>query len=212
MYQMSKANNSKNWIKGHVKDPFVIQAQKDGYRSRAAYKLIEIDKKYKIIKSGITAVDLGADPGGWSQILTKKIGLKGKVVGIDLLEVEPIKGIDFIQGDFMQEEILNEMVDKLENKPVDLVISDMAPNISGIKMVDQQKAIYLNELAFDFATKHLKQNGYFLVKSFVCKDFEEFVKNLRSCFKKVYKIKPDSSRSRSAEIFLLGYEFCSSLN
>ena len=207
---MSKANNSKNWIKGHVKDPFVIQAQKDGYRSRAAYKLIEIDKKYKIIKSGITAVDLGAAPGGWSQVLSKKIGLKGKVVGIDLLEVPPIKGIDFIQGDFMQEEILNEMVDKLENKPVDLVISDMAPNISGIKMVDQQKAIYLNELAFDFATKHLKQNGCFLVKSFVGKDFEEFVKNLRSCFNKVYKIKPDSSRSRSAEIFLLGYEFCGS--
>ena len=207
---MSKANNSKNWIKGHVKDPFVIQAQKDGYRSRAAYKLIEIDKKYKIIKSGITAVDLGAAPGGWSQVLSKKIGLKGKVVGIDLLEVSPIKGIDFIQGDFMQEEILNEMVDKLENKHVDLVISDMAPNISGIKMVDQQKAIYLNELAFDFATKHLKQNGHFLVKAFVGKDFEEFVKNLRSCFKKVYKIKPDSSRSRSAEIFLLGYEFCSS--
>ena len=210
MYQMSKANNSKNWIKGHVKDPFVIQAQKDGYRSRAAYKLIEIDKKYKIIKSGITAVDLGAAPGGWSQVLTKKIGLKGKVIGIDLLEVAPIKGIDFIQGDFMQEEILNEMVDKLENKPVDLVISDMAPNISGIKMVDQQKAIYLNELAFDFASKHLKQNGCFLVKSFVGKDFEEFVKDLKSCFKKVYKIKPDSSRSRSAEIFLLGYEFCSS--
>jgi len=207
---MSKANNSKNWIKGHIKDPFVIQAQKDGYRSRAAYKLIEIDKKYKIIKSGITAVDLGAAPGGWSQVLTKKIGLKGKVVGIDLLEVAPIKGIDFIQGDFMQEEILIEMVDKLENNPVDLVISDMAPNISGIKMVDQQKAIYLNELAFDFASKHLKQNGCFLVKSFVGKDFEEFVKNLRSCFKKVYKIKPDSSRSRSAEIFLLGYEFCSS--
>ena len=127
-----------------------------------------------------------------------------------MLEVSPIKGIDFIQGDFMQEEILNEMVDKLENKHVDLVISDMAPNISGIKMVDQQKAIYLNELAFDFATKHLKQNGHFLVKSFVGKDFEQFVKNLRSCFKKVYKIKPDSSRSRSAEIFLLGYEFCSS--
>ena len=210
MYQMSKANNSKNWIKGHVKDPFVIQAQKDGYRSRAAYKLIEIDKKYKIIKSGITAVDLGAAPGGWSQVLSKKIGLNVKVVGIDLLEVPPIKGIDFIQGDFMQEDILNKMVDKLENKPVDLVISDMAPNISGIKMVDQQRAINLNELALDFASKHLKQNGCFLVKSFVGKDFEEFVNNLRSCFNKVYKIKPDSSRSRSAEIFLLGYEFCSS--
>ena len=205
---MSKANNSKNWIKGHVKDPFVIQAQKDGYRSRAAYKLIEIDKKYKIIKSGITAVDLGAAPGGWSQVLSKKIGLKGKVVGIDLLEVSPIKGIDFIQGDFMQEEILNEMVDKLKNKPVDLVISDMAPNISGIKMVDQQRAINLNELALDFASKHLKQNGFFLVKSFVGIDFEGYVKDLRACFKKVFKIKPDSSRSRSSEIFLLGYEYC----
>ena len=207
---MSKANNSKNWIKGHVKDPFVIQAQKDGYRSRAAYKLIEIDNKYKIIKPGIAAVDLGAAPGGWSQVLSKRIGLNGKVVAIDLLEVSPINGIDFIQGDFEQEEVLKEMMDKLKNKPLDLVISDMAPNISGIKMVDQQKAINLNELALDFAKKHLKQNGFFLVKSFVGKDFEEYVKNLRACFKKVFKIKPDSSRSRSSEIFLLGYEFCGS--
>ena len=207
---MSKANNSKNWIKGHVKDPFVIQAQKDGYRSRAAYKLIEIDNKYKIIKPGIAAVDLGAAPGGWSQVLSKRIGLNGKVVAIDLLEISPINGIDFIQGDFEQEEVLKEMMDKLKNKPLDLVISDMAPNISGIKMVDQQKAINLNELALDFAKKHLKQNGFFLVKSFVGKDFEEYVKNLRACFKKVFKIKPDSSRSRSSEIFLLGYEFCGS--
>ena len=205
---MSKANNSKNWIKNHVKDPFVIQAQKDGYRSRAAYKLIEIDKKYKIIKSGITAVDMGAAPGGWSQVLSKKIGLNGKIIGIDLLDVTPIKGIDFIQGDFTQEEVLRKMIDKLKNKPVDLVISDMAPNISGIKMVDQQRAINLNELALDFAKKHLKQNGFFLVKSFVGIDFEEYVKNLRACFKKVFKIKPDSSRSRSSEIFLLGYEYC----
>jgi 23S rRNA (uridine2552-2'-O)-methyltransferase len=190
---MSKANNSKNWIKGHVKDPFVIQAQKDGYRSRAAYKLIEIDNKYKIIKPGIAAVDLGAAPGGWSQVLSKRIGLNGKVVAIDLLEVSPINGIDFIQGDFEQEEILKEMLEKLKNKPLDLVISDMAPNISGIKMVDQQRAINLNELALDFAKKHLKQNGFFLVRLY---------------FKKVFKIKPDSSRSRSSEIFLLGHEFC----
>jgi 23S rRNA (uridine2552-2'-O)-methyltransferase len=205
---MSKANNSKNWIKNHVKDPFVIQAQKDGYRSRAAYKLIEIDKKYKIIKSGITAVDMGAAPGGWSQVLSKKIGSNGKIIAIDLLDVNPIQGIDFIQGDFTQEEVLRKMIDKLKNKPVDLVISDMAPNISGIKMVDQQRAINLNELALDFASKHLKQNGFFLVKSFVGIDFEGYVKDLRACFKKVFKIKPDSSRSRSSEIFLLGYEYC----
>ena len=204
---MSKANNSKNWIKEHVKDPFVIQAQKDGYRSRAAYKLIEIEKKYRIIKSGSSAVDLGAAPGGWSQVLSKKIGGNGKVVAVDLLEMPPIKNIDFIQGDFEDEAVLQNVEDKLKNMPVDLVISDMAPNISGIKLVDQQRAIYLNELALEFAKNHLKQNGFFLVKSFVGADFEEYVKNLRLNFKKVFKIKPDSSRSRSSEIFLLGYEF-----
>ena len=204
---MSKANSSKNWIKGHVKDPFVIQAQKDGYRSRAAYKLIEIDKKYHIIKPGINAVDLGAAPGGWSQVLSKKIGATGRVVAADLLEMPPIKNIDFIQGNFEEEKVLRDIQDKLKNLPVDLVISDMAPNISGIKMVDQQRAIYLNELALEFVKNNLKQNGFFLVKSFVGADFEKFLNELKLHFKKVFKIKPDSSRSRSSEIFLLGYEF-----
>ena len=204
---MSKANSSKNWIKGHVKDPFVIQAQKDGYRSRAAYKLIEIDKKYHIIKPGINAVDLGAAPGGWSQVLSNKIGATGRVVAADLLEMPPIKNIDFIQGNFEEEKVLREIQDKLKNLPVDLVISDMAPNISGIKMVDQQRAIYLNELALEFVKNNLKQNGFFLVKSFVGADFEKFLNELKLHFKKVFKIKPDSSRSRSSEIFLLGYEF-----
>ena len=204
---MSKANSSKNWIKGHVKDPFVIQAQKDGYRSRAAYKLIEIDKKYHIIKPGIKAVDLGSAPGGWSQVLSKKIGATGRVVAADLLEMPPIKNIDFIQGNFEEEKVLRDIQDKLKNLPVDLVISDMAPNISGIKMVDQQRAIYLNELALEFVKNNLKQNGFFLVKSFVGADFEKFLNELKLHFKKVFKIKPDSSRSRSSEIFLLGYEF-----
>ena len=204
---MSKANSSKNWIKGHVKDPFVIQAQKDGYRSRAAYKLIEIDKKYHIIKPGIKAVDLGAAPGGWSQVLSNKIGATGRVVAADLLEMPPIKNIDFIQGNFEEEKVLRDIQDKLKNLPVDLVISDMAPNISGIKMVDQQRAIYLNELALEFVKNNLKQNGFFLVKSFVGADFEKFLSELKIHFKKVFKIKPDSSRSRSSEIFLLGYEF-----
>lgn len=204
---MSKANSSKNWIKGHVKDPFVIQAQKDGYRSRAAYKLIEIDKKYHIIKPGIKAVDLGAAPGGWSQVLSNKIGATGRVVAADLLEMPPIKNIDFIQGNFEEEKVLQDIQDKLKNLPVDLVISDMAPNISGIKMVDQQRAIYLNELALEFVKNNLKQNGFFLVKSFVGADFENFLSELKIHFKKVFKIKPDSSRSRSSEIFLLGYEF-----
>jgi len=204
---MSKANSSKNWIKGHVKDPFVIQAQKDGYRSRAAYKLIEIDKKYHIIKPGIKAIDLGAAPGGWSQVLSNKIGATGRVVAADLLEMPPIKNIDFIQGNFEEEKVLRDIQDKLKNLPVDLVISDMAPNISGIKMVDQQRAIYLNELALEFVKNNLKQNGFFLVKSFVGADFEKFLNELKLHFKKVFKIKPDSSRSRSSEIFLLGYEF-----
>ncbi len=204
---MSKANSSKNWIKGHVKDPFVIQAQKDGYRSRAAYKLIEIDKKYHIIKPGIKAVDLGAAPGGWSQVLSNKIGATGRVVAADLLEMPPIKNIDFIQGNFEEEKVLRDIQDKLKNLPVDLVTSDMAPNISGIKMVDQQRAIYLNELALEFVKNNLKQNGFFLVKSFVGADFEKFLNELKLHFKKVFKIKPDSSRSRSSEIFLLGYEF-----
>jgi len=204
---MSKANSSKNWIKGHVKDPFVIQAQKDGYRSRAAYKLIEIDKKYHIIKPGIKAVDLGAAPGGWSQVLSNRIGATGRVVAADLLEMPPIKNIDFIQGNFEEEKVLRDIQDKLKNLPVDLVISDMAPNISGIKMVDQQRAIYLNELALEFVKNNLKQNGFFLVKSFVGADFEKFLNELKLHFKKVFKIKPDSSRSRSSEIFLLGYEF-----
>ena len=204
---MSKANSSKNWIKGHVKDPFVIQAQKDGYRSRAAYKLIEIDKKYHIIKPGIKAVDLGAAPGGWSQVLSNKIGATGIVVAADLLEMPPIKNIDFIQGNFEEEKVLRDIQDKLKNLPVDLVISDMAPNISGIKMVDQQRAIYLNELALEFVKNNLKQNGFFLVKSFVGADFEKFLNELKLHFKNVFKIKPDSSRSRSSEIFLLGYEF-----
>ena len=204
---MSKANSSKNWIKGHVKDPFVIQAQKDGYRSRAAYKLIEIDKKYHIIKPGIKAVDLGAAPGGWSQVLSNKIGATGRVIAADLLEMPPIKNIDFIQGNFEEEKVLRDIQDKLKNLPVDLVISDMAPNISGIKMVDQQRAIYLNELALEFVKNNLKQNGFFLVKSFVGANFDKFLNELKLHFKKVFKIKPDSSRSRSSEIFLLGYEF-----
>ena len=203
---MSKVNNSKSWIKRHVKDPFVIQSQKDGYRSRAAYKLIEIDKKYHIIKTGTTAVDLGAAPGGWSQVLSKKIGSTGKVIAVDLLEMPPIGNIDFIQGDFSEKKILQDIENKLKSTELDLVISDMAPNISGIKMVDQQKAIYLNELALEFAKNHLKQNGFFLVKSFVGVNFDEFLTELKISFKKVFKIKPDSSRSRSSEIFLLAHE------
>lgn len=203
---MSKANSSKNWIKGHVKDPFVIQAQKDGYRSRAAYKLIEIDKKYHIIKPGIKAVDLGAAPGGWSQVLSNKIGATGRVVAADLLEMPPIKNIDFIQGNFEEEKVLRDIQDKLKNLPVDLVISDMAPNISGIKSRDQAMMNDLNDLSLEFALDWLKPKGHFMVKTFMGSGFEDYVKRLRSFFNTVKIEKPHSSRDRSAEFFLIGLE------
>ena len=203
---MSKANNSKTWIKGHVKDPFVIQAQKDGYRSRAAYKLIEIDKKYKIIKPGITVVDLGAAPGGWSQVLSKKIGLKGKALGIDLLEVSPIKGIDFIQGDFMQDKILEEMVVKLENKAVDLVISDMAPNISGIKERDNALMINLIDSTLSVVDKFLGKKGSVLIKVFQGESLDYTRAALKKRFDKVKISKPKASRPNSNEIYIIGKE------
>jgi len=189
----------------HVSDSFVRQAQKDGYRSRAAYKLIEIDEKYNLFKENMTVIDLGSAPGSWSQVAVKRIGLKGNVIALDLLEMQPIKKVEFIQGDFRDNKILIEVENKLKNLVVDLVISDMAPNISGVKVVDQSAAIYLNELALDFSCNWLKPNGHLLVKSFIGADFDSFVDSMKPFFKKVMRIKPSSSRGRSSEIFVLGY-------
>ncbi len=205
---MKRTRTSKGWMSEHTSDLFVKQAQRDGYRSRAAYKLLEINEKYDLFKPGLVIIDLGSAPGSWSQVVIKEIGTRGKLIALDLLEMKPIKNVEFVQGDFRENTVLDAIKNKLKDFKFDLVISDMAPNISGVKVVDQQRAINLNELALDFALKHLKQNGFFLVKSFVGSNFEEYVKNLRASFKKVFKIKPDSSRSRSSEIFLLGYEFC----
>ena len=205
---MAKSKSSNDWLREHFDDPYVKKAQKAGYRSRATFKLEEIDKKDKLIKPGMAVVDLGSAPGGWSDYALRKLGDNGTVVALDILPMTPLTGVHFIQGDFREDNVLDELNLILDSLPIDLVLSDMAPNISGIKMVDQQRAINLNELALDFAKKHLKQNGFFLVKTFVGADFEEYVKDLRSYFKKVFKIKPDSSRSRSSEIFLLGHEFC----
>lgn len=190
----------------HTSDLFVKQAQKDGYRSRAAYKLIEINDKYNLFKEDMTIVDLGSAPGSWSQVAVKKIGSKGQVIALDLLEMHPIKKVEFIQGDFRENKVLIELENKLNNLEVDLVISDMAPNISGIKVVDQSAAIYLNELALDFSCNWLKPNGHLLVKSFIGADFDSFVDSVKPFFKKVIRIKPNSSRDRSSEIFVLGYE------
>lgn len=203
---MKKTRTKKNWIKEHLSDEFVKRAQKDGFRSRAAYKFIEMNDKYRLIRPNDRIVDLGSAPGSWSQAASSLVSNNGKIFAIDLLPMDDIKNTTFIQGDFRELSILQKLEELLENTVVDLVISDMAPNISGIKMVDQQKAIYLNELALEFAKNHLKQNGFFLVKSFVGVNFDEFLAELKINFKKVFKIKPDSSRSRSSEIFLLAHE------
>ena len=203
---MKRTRTSKSWMSEHISDSFVKQAQKDGYRSRAAYKLIEIDEKYNLFKENMIIVDLGSAPGSWSQLAANKIGMKGKVIALDLLEMQPVKKVEFIQGDFRDNKILIEIEKKLNNLEVDLVISDMAPNISGIKVVDQSAAIYLNELALDFSCNWLKPNGHLLVKSFIGADFDSFVDSVKPFFKKVIRVKPSSSRSRSSEIFVLGYE------
>ena len=203
---MKRTRTSKNWMSEHVSDSFVKQAQKDGYRSRAAYKLIEIDEKYNLFKENMTIIDLGSAPGSWSQIAVKRIGPKGKVIALDLLEMQPIKNVEFVQGDFRDNKVLIEVESKLNNLEIDLVISDMAPNISGIKVVDQSAAIYLNELALEFSCNWLKPNGHLLVKSFIGADFDSFVNSVKPFFKKVLRIKPSSSRDRSSEIFVLGYE------
>ena len=203
---MKRTRTSKTWMSEHVSDSYVKQAQIDGYRSRAAYKLIEIDEKYSLFKQRMTVIDLGSAPGSWSQVAIKKIGLKGNVIALDLLEMQPIKKVEFIQGDFRDNKTLIEIEKRLNNLEVDLVISDMAPNISGIKVVDQSAIIHLNELALEFSCNWLKPNGHLLVKSFIGADFDSFVSSVKPFFKKVIRVKPSSSRDRSSEIFVLGYE------
>ena len=202
---MKRTRTSKSWMSEHVSDSFVKQAKKDGYRSRAAYKLIEIDEKYNLLKENMIIIDLGSAPGSWSQVAIERIGLKGRVIALDLLVMQPIKQVEFIQGDFRDNNALIEVENKLNNSEIDLVISDMAPNISGIKVVDQSAAIYLNELALEFSCNWLKPNGNLLVKSFIGADFDSFVNSVKPFFKKVVRIKPSSSRDRSSEIFVLGY-------
>jgi len=201
---MKRSKTSKQWMTEHVTDPYVQLAQKEGYRSRAAYKLLEIDEKDHLLRSGMTVVDLGATPGGWSQIAARKVGDSGKVIALDLLPLHPIHGVEFIQGDFREDAVLQQLEDKLEGRQIGLVISDMAPNISGVGVADQARAMYLCELALDFAVQHLKPEGSFLVKVFQGAGFEEYLKLMRSHFAKVVSRKPKASRDRSSEVYLLG--------
>lgn len=188
----------------HLNDPYVKLAQKEGYRARAAYKLMEIDDKDRLIKPGMTIVDLGSAPGSWSQVAVQRLKGQGKVIALDILDMQPIAGVTFIQGDFREESVLRLLEDKLNKTQVDLVIADMAPNISGIKDVDQAGAAYLTELALDFSKDWLKPSGNFLVKVFIGAGFEEILQNMRQLFDKVVTRKPKASRDRSSEVYLLG--------
>ncbi|AKR43701.1 23S rRNA (uridine(2552)-2'-O)-methyltransferase RlmE [Methylophilus sp. TWE2] len=201
---MKPSKTSKAWMQEHLNDEFVKRAQKDGYRARAAYKLLEIDDKDKLIKPGMTVVDLGSTPGSWSQVAVQRIKGQGRVIALDILDMHPIPGVDFICGDFREEEVLKKLESSLNGKLVDLVIADMAPNMSGVKDVDQAGATYLTELALDFCQQWLKPGGNFLVKVFIGSGFEEIVKQMRGQFEKVVTRKPKASRDRSSEVYLLG--------
>lgn len=201
---MKRTQTSKAWMREHVNDPYVLRAKREGYRSRAAYKLQELDERDHLLKPGMTVVDLGATPGGWSQVAAKKLGASGRLIALDVLEMQPLHNVSFIQGDFREEAVLGELVETLSGCPVDLVISDMAPNISGIDLSDQARAMHLAELAQEFAVEHLKPGGNFLVKVFQGEGYEDFVLQMRSHFQQVLTRKPPASRGRSNEIYLLG--------
>ncbi len=200
---MKKSKTSKQWMMEHVSDPFVQRAQKEGYRSRAAYKLLEIAERDHLLKPGMVVVDLGATPGGWSQVAAAK---GCRVIALDLLPMQSLPGVEFIQGDFREDEVLAELEARLGGQRVDLVISDMAPNISGISVADQARAMHLVELALDFASNHLRPGGALLVKTFQGAGFEDFMRLMRSHFAKVVVRKPKASRDRSSEQYLLGLE------
>ena len=199
---MAKSKN-RSWIKQHVKDPYVQMSQKDGYRSRASYKLLEIIEKDRLIRPGMTVVDLGAAPGGWSQVAMDLVGHEGRVHALDLLPMDGIAGVDFILGDFTEDKILQELLGLIDNRPVDLVISDMAPNLTGSKAVDQPTSIYLVELAVDLACKVMKPEGVFIAKLFQGEGFDEFVRHVRTLFDRVSMRKPDASRSKSREVYVV---------
>ncbi|HEY2629012.1 MAG TPA: RlmE family RNA methyltransferase [Usitatibacter sp.] len=200
---MSKSHSSKRWLRRHVNDPYVQLARKEGYRSRSAYKLTEIDERDKVIKPGMLVVDLGSAPGGWSQVFAKRLGKAGTTIAIDLLEMEPIAGVTFMKGNFASDAGLAAIAAAMRGRKADFVVSDMAPNMSGIAVSDQARSMELAEIARDFALSQLKPGGAFLVKIFQGAGYDEYLKSLRRAFVKVVVRKPDASRDESAEQFLL---------
>ncbi len=192
----------------HVNDEYVQRAKREGYRSRASYKLLEIQEKDRLIKPGQVVVDLGAAPGGWSQVAASIVGERGKVLAMDILDMEGIPGVEFLQGDFREQAVMDELINLLEGRAVDLVISDIAPNASGVRAVDQPRAMYLAELALDFARTTLRPGGAFVTKLFQGEGFDEYVKDARGSFKRVVVRKPRSSRPKSREVYMVatGYK------
>lgn len=201
---MAKNRSNRAWMQEHVTDPYVRRAQAEGMRSRAAYKLEQLAERDKLLKPGLRVVDLGAAPGGWSQVARRAVGDSGRVVGVDLLDMTPVAGVTFIQGDFGDDAVLAAVEAALGPEGADLVLSDMAPNISGVTSVDQARSIGLAELALDFAVNHLKPQGNFLVKVFQGSGFDPFVAAVRSHFVQALIRKPEASRSRSSEVYLVG--------
>ena len=204
---MVKSKSSRRWLDEHFKDKYVKDISDSGYRSRASYNLLEMQKKDSFMRPGMTIVDLGAAPGGWSQIALSVVGAKGKILATDILPMEPITGVDFIQGDFSNEEVFDDLVLRIGDSPVDLVISDMAPNISGISAIDQPRCIYLAELALEFARSILKPGAYFLVKVFQGEGIDPYKAHMLRYFQKVKIRKPNASRARSKEFYFLAEGF-----
>jgi len=200
---MARSKSSRRWLKEHFDDPYVLRAQREGWRSRAVFKLEELDQKYALLKHGMTVVDLGAAPGGWSQYATKTLGDRGRVIALDILPMDVIAGVDFLQGDFREEAVFDEFMKMVGNQPVDLVMSDMAPNISGMEAVDLPRAMYLVELAVDFALSTLAEGGLFVAKVFQGEGFDQLVRDLRKQFSRVVVRKPQASRPRSREVYLV---------
>ena len=204
---MARSKSSARWLREHFTDEYVKRAQQDGYRSRAVYKLLEIHEKDRLLRPGLAVVDLGAAPGGWSQLATQLVGSQGRVMALDILPMKPLPSVEFIEGDFRETVVLDQLLAALDGRPVDLVLSDMAPNTSGIKAVDQPSSLYLAELALDFARQCLKPGGDFLVKAFQGEGFDKFLKELRVAFATVAPRKPRASRARSAEQYLLARNY-----
>ena len=204
---MARSKSSNRWMQEHFDDEYVKMAQTQGYRSRAVFKLSEIQDKDHIIKPGMNIVDLGAAPGGWSQFARKLLAPKDRLVALDILPMEPLAGVDFIQGDFREENVLQQLYDLLAGAPINLVMSDMAPNLSGSREMDQPRAIYLGELALDTAKTVLTKNGTFLVKLFQGAGFEGFHREVQSAFSQVVIRKPKASRPRSNEVYILAKGF-----